>query len=127
MNRSIQLTIAVLASAVLLAGCGGGSSSSTATSSSTAAGSPSSPATTSTAKPGSSIGSAIAQCKQIIQSQNKLPATAKRKLEGACAEAAKGNTGAVKAAAREVCEEVIGKANLPNGAAKEAAEQACKK
>jgi len=70
---------------------------------------------------------AVAECKRIIQSQTKLPSTAKTKLEGACGAAAKGDTNAVKVAAREVCEEVIGKSGVPNGAAKEEALKACRK
>jgi hypothetical protein len=128
-RRRSQLTIAMLASAALLAGCGSGSSSPSTSGSSTARtqSAPAKSSTGATALPASQIKAAVAECKQVIQSQNKLPASAKKKLEGACTDAAKGNTGAVKAAAREVCEEVIGKANLPNGSAKKAAQQACKK
>jgi hypothetical protein len=130
------LPIAALMCAVALAGCGsGGSSSSGSSSSGKTSSSPAQSATsagaqtqgtgTSTA-PSGDVKAAVAECKQVIQSQAKLPSSAKTKLEGACAQAAKGNTQAVKTAAREVCEEVIGKANLPNGADKEAAQKACK-
>jgi hypothetical protein len=125
------LPIAALMCAVALTGCGsGGSSSSGKTSSSpaqsaTSTGAQTQSTDTSTA-PSSDVKAAVAECKQVIQSQAKLPSSAKTKLEGACAQAAKGNTQAVKTAAREVCEEVIGKANLPNGADKEAAQKACK-
>jgi len=75
----------------------------------------------------SEVKEAVAECKKIIQGESKLPSGAKAKLEGACAEAAKGDTAAVKKAAREVCEEVISKSGVPNGAAKEAALKACRK
>lgn len=122
--RRCPLPIAALASAALLAGCGSSGSSSSSQTGSTA-----SSHTSSTAIPAGSpqIKEAVAQCKQIIQSQSKLPASAKTKLEGACGEAARGNTAAVKVAAREVCEEVIGKSGVPNGSAKEAALRACRK
>ena len=75
----------------------------------------------------SEVAAATRECKQIVGSQAKLPSTAKAKLEAACGKAAKGDTAAVKKAAREVCEEVIDKSALPGGAAKEAALSACKK
>jgi hypothetical protein len=132
MNRTrYSLPLAALLCAALLAGCGSSGSSSSSKSSSTPAQSGST-ASSQTSSSGAAAGSAgikeaVAQCKQIIQSQSKLPATAKTKLEGACEEAAKGNTNAVKVAAREVCEEVIGKSSVPNGSAKEAALKACRK
>jgi hypothetical protein len=68
----------------------------------------------------------VRECKSIIASESQLSAGAKEKLEGACAKAAKGDTAAVKQAAREVCEEVIGKSPLP-GPAKEQALSSCRK
>ena len=59
-------------------------------------------------------------------SENKVPQTAKEKLESACSEAAEGNTGAVKKVAREVCEEVVAKAPLPSSA-REVAIANCRK
>jgi hypothetical protein len=125
------LPIAALLCAALLAGCGGGSSSSSSKSTATPAQSgskTSSQASGSAPAAGSpQIKEAVARCKQIIQSESKLPASAKRKLEGACEQAAKGNTTAVKLVAREVCEEVINSSSVPNGSAKEAALKACRK
>lgn len=124
-----RLAIAALICAAVLSGCGSSSRSSSSGASSSSAAPPSSK-TSSAAAPstgGTSIKEAIAECKRVIQSQSKLPASAKTKLEGACSEAAKGNTQAVKSAAREVCEEVIEKAALGNSAAKEEALKACKK
>lgn len=68
----------------------------------------------------------MAQCKQEIQSQSTLPASAKTKLEGVCEKAAKGDSEAVKKAAREVCEEVIKNSPVPAGAAQEQALAACR-
>ena len=133
-RRRLTLPAAALACVVLLAGCGSSNSSSTtstsSSSSSTSAPSSSqtSSATTSAPVAGSSDAKeAVSECKKIIQGDSKLPAGAKEKLEGACAEAAKGDTAAVKKAAREVCEEVIDRSGVPGGAAKEAALKACKK
>jgi hypothetical protein len=124
-----RLAIAALICVAALSGCGSsGKSSSSGTSSTSAA--PASATTSSTpakSAPSASIKEAIAECKRVIQSETKLPASAKTKLEGACSEAAKGNTQAVTSAAREVCEEVIAKASLQNSTAKEEALKACKK
>jgi hypothetical protein len=109
-----------------------GSSSSAATSSTPASETGSSPSTTSststgsTAVPSSEVKAAVEECKNIISSENKLTSGAKEKLEGACAEAAKGNTAAVTKAAREVCEETIDNSALPTSA-KEAAKKDCQK
>jgi hypothetical protein len=128
-RRRYPLPLAVLACAALLAGCGSSNSSkSSSTGGSTPAGQTGS---TSSGAPGlttpSQIKAATEECKRIIQSQAKLPASAKEKLEGACAKAAKGDTAAVKQAAREVCEEVINKSQVPAGSAKQAALAACRK
>ncbi len=127
--RRRSLPIAMLACAALLAGCGsgGGNGSSTGASSTGAT-------TASTAqsgsklipKSGSEIVRAIAECRQIIASQKTLSSGAKAKLKGACAQAAKGNTVAVKKAAREVCEEVVS-TSAELGGAKERALKACRK
>jgi hypothetical protein len=134
-RRRYPLPIAALACVALLAGCGSSGSNST----STAASSPAAAQTGSTAAKSTSsstagvptgsaeIKAAIAECKQIIQQQSKLPSGAKSKLEGACEKAANGDTNAVKVAAREVCEEVIDKSAVPNGSAKEEALKACRK
>lgn len=134
-RQRLMLPVAALAGIALLAGCGSSNSSSSSSSSSTAAktGSQTSstPAQTSSSSAppagSSEVKEAVAECKKIIQGESKLPSAAKGKLEGACAEAAKGDTAAVKKAAREVCEEVIGKAGVLDGAAKEAALRSCRK
>ena len=130
MNRRLSpLPIAALACAAVLTGCGSGSSTtnSTATSASTTAQTSPSTAPSGTGTSSAQIQAAVSECKRIIQSQSKLPASAKVKLEGACAKAAEGDTTAVKKAAREVCEEVIDESPVPIGAAKQAALAACKK
>jgi hypothetical protein len=129
-RRRHPLAIAALACVGLLAGCGGSSSNSTGTAASAPGAGPTSSTLTSTAAvPAGSpqLKATILECKQIIQAQSKLPSGAKAKLEGACEKAAKGDTAAVKKAAREVCEEVIGKSAVPAGAAREAALGACRK
>jgi hypothetical protein len=69
---------------------------------------------------------AVAACKQAIQAQTTLPASAKSKLEAVCSKAASGDQAAVKKAAEEVCEEVVNRASPPAGAAREQALAACK-
>jgi hypothetical protein len=130
MNRTrYSLPIAAVLCAALLAGCGGGSSSSSSKPATPAqSGSTASSQSSSSAPAAGSpqIKEAVARCKQIIQAESKLPASAKTKLEGACQQAAKGNTTAVKVVAREVCEEVINSSSVPNGSAKESALKACR-
>ena len=69
---------------------------------------------------------AVAACKQTTSRRRPLPAGAKTKLEAVCAKAANGDTSSVKAAAREVCEEVIKTSAVPAGPAREQALAACK-
>ncbi|MBA3808512.1 MAG: hypothetical protein H0X28_09000 [Solirubrobacterales bacterium] len=76
--------------------------------------------------PPANIAAAVATCKSQIEAQSTLPAGAKSKLEAVCEKAAKGDTAAVKVAAREVCEEVIKNSPVPAGAAQEQALAACK-
>ena len=140
-RRYLPMLAALALCALLISACGSSSSSSTTASSSTPAATQSTPATTSStttttttsttpstgASGSSNVRAATEECKQIIQSQTKLPEGAKKKLEGACEKAAKGDTSAVKTAAREVCEEVVNTSAVPSGAAKEAALASCKK
>jgi hypothetical protein len=126
----LSLAAAALACALVIAGCGSSSSKSStstaapaATQSSTSTGTGSSTSTGS-ASSSSEIAAAVSECKQLISSESKLPSGAKKKLEGACAAAAKGDTSAIKRAAREVCEEVINTASLP-ASSKEQALASC--
>ena len=130
LRRSSWL-VGVLLCGALVAGCG---SSSSNTSSSTTTSTPAAAATTSSTPAatssspagGASVQAAVAACKQAIQAQSTLPAGAKTKLEAVCLKAANGDTSAVKAAAREVCEEVIKTSAVPAGPAREQALAACK-
>jgi hypothetical protein len=129
----------LLACAALIAGCGSSSSTTSSQSTSSAASSTPAATTSSTSSPTQSaptstgtptnsatIQAAIAACKQTIAAESTLPAGAKAKLEAVCGKAAKGDTAAVKQAAREVCEEVINKSPIPAGASKEQALASCK-
>jgi hypothetical protein len=133
-RQRLMLPAAALACMALLAGCGSSNSSSSSssptgsTAGSTAAQTGSTSSSSSAPVAGSAeVKEAVVECKKIIRDESKLPSGAKEKLEGACADAAKGNTAAVKKAAQEVCEEVIDKSSVAQGAAKEAALKACKK
>jgi hypothetical protein len=134
-------TVLAIVAGGLLAGCGSSSSttsSSQSTSTPAAVSStpaPTSPATTPTTStapstapsvPPADLQAAVAACKQTIQAQKTLSAGAKGKLESVCGKAAKGDTAAVKEAAREVCEEVIKTSPVPPGPARERALASCK-
>jgi hypothetical protein len=144
-KRSTNLA-AALACAALLAGCGSSGSSTTsttATTSSTAAAqgttgsgttataetstSASTPTpTTSTAAPNPAVVAQYADvCKAIIKSVPSLSATVKAKVEGICNKAAKGDEASARAAAKEVCVEVISASPIP-AAAKQKSLAECK-
>jgi hypothetical protein len=135
-RRSSSFVLALLCGA-LMAGCGSSSSSSaggsTTTSTSTqassaAAGTPttstsststtsstaSTPSTTPAVVGGTAGGAQYATvCKSIIQREPTLSGSLKGKLEGICAKAADGNLAAARAAAKQVCVEVINATPLP--------------
>ncbi len=118
MNRRLTALLAV-AGVVALAGCGGGSSSSTAKST---------PAATATSSGvPANLQKAVAECHHLIEAQKALSSSSKAKLSEACDKAGKGDTQAVKTAAREVCEEVVQKATSLPSTAKETALAACRK
>jgi hypothetical protein len=126
-RRSPWLVVALLGAA-LVAGCG---SSSSTTSSSTTTSKPatttSKPATT-TSKPATTstaARSAVAICKSIIQRVPTLSASVKAKVEGICNKAASGGLAGARAAAKEVCVEVVNASPI-SGAAKEKDLAACK-
>jgi len=121
-----------LAGGLLIAGCGSSSSTTTSSQSTSTPAAASTPAATSTptttgAGPvAPNLQAAVAACKQAIQAQRTLTAGAKSKLEAICGKAAKGDTAAIKQAAREVCEEVVKTSAVPAGPAREQALAACK-
>lgn len=121
-RRLAALPLLAVAGAMALAGCGGGGSSTTTTKSAPAAASTS----TTSGAPGN-IQQEVAECHHLIETQKALSASAKSKLSAACDKAGKGDTAAVKQAAREVCEEVIQKAPSLPSAAKESALASCRK
>ncbi len=140
-GRSSSLAAALLCGA-LIAGCGSSSSTSsgstataattTKTTTSTAAKS-AAPATqstssTATAVPKSSaagVSQYVALCKAIVARDSKLAANAKSKIEGICNKAANGNLAGARAAAKEVCVEIINASPIP-AADKTKALAACK-
>jgi hypothetical protein len=133
MRRQLTWLTVALASVVLLAGCGGGGASKTSNSTSSPATRAAKPPTTSStpatgagAAPSAQIQQAIDACKRTIQAQPSLSAHAKGKLEAVCGRAAKGDAGAVRKAAQEVCAEVINGSALPPGPERERAVAACK-
>jgi hypothetical protein len=144
-RRSPLLAISLLCGA-LLAGCGSASSPTTtsgstastaASTAATTASAPStqastattsaSPASTQNAPPGGTA--AVAQyeaiCKEVIARAPTLGAEVKSKVEGICTKAAHGDVAGARAAAKEVCVEVINASPIPS-TAKEKALAACK-
>jgi hypothetical protein len=132
-----SLALAVLAVAGLLAGCGSSSSSSSSTSSSTSTTASTSTTSTATAAttstttstpaasvPGANgnvgVAEAVAVCKSIAEREPTLSASVKSKVQAICAKASHGNLAGARAAAKEVCKEVINAAPIPSQAKTEA-------
>lgn len=141
-RRPALLVLALLCSA-LIAGCGSSGSSSTggstatttpattsttapaattstaSTTSATTSTAASTPTTTSTATTplsateASGVKSYVAICKLIIAREPTLAASTKSKVEGICSKAAAGNLAGARAAAKEVCVEVLSAAPIP--------------
>jgi hypothetical protein len=138
--RRSRLLAAMLLCAMLIAGCGSGSST-TGTSTPAAAGTTSATAATASTTPAATatsttiptstgpitsadVAAAVAECKSIAQKAT-ISASLKSKVEGICNKAAHGNVAAAKAAAKEVCVEVIDATPVPE-AEKAQALAACK-
>jgi len=137
-QRSKWIVVVVVGS-VFIAGCGSSSSSSstssstaatTATTSSTPASSTgttsSTPSTTPNPASSAGLADAVAECKSVIKEAPTLGASTKAKVEAICNKAADGDLAGARAAAKEVCEEVINSSPIPAGAIKERALAACK-
>jgi hypothetical protein len=143
-ERFSKLAVALLCGA-LMAGCGSSSSSTTsstptttpaktssaaATTPTTAKSSTSTASTTPTTPaagtvPGATAAEYADACKSIIEHEPTLEASLKSKLEGICSKAANGDLAGARAAAKQVCVEVIKSTPIP-AADKEKALSACK-
>ena len=131
--------VVALVGSVFIAGCGS-SSNSTSSSQSSSTPAPSSAAggttsstpvttgTTSTAPTSTpsaaGVAQAVAACKSIITRAPTLSAATKAKVEDICNKAASGDLAGARAAAKEVCAEVINASPIP-GPAKAQALAAC--
>ena len=134
---STWLVLAAFGGAVV-AGCGGGGSNSTSSSQSgSTATTTSAPATTTAAaKPTSvplsiptspaAVAEAVAVCKSIIERDPTLSSATKAKVESICNKASHGDLAGARAAAKEVCTEVINASPIP-APAKAQALAACKR
>jgi hypothetical protein len=72
------------------------------------------------------LAEAVAICKSIVQREPTLASSVKAKVEGICNKAAGGNLAGAKAAAKEVCKEVINASPI-SSAAKAQAISACER
>lgn len=69
---------------------------------------------------------AVSSCRSMVRATT-LPANLKAKVEGICDKAASGDLNGARAAAKEVCVEVINSYPIPAGPAKDQALAACNK
>jgi hypothetical protein len=133
-QRSKWLIVAVIGS-MFIAGCGSSSSSSTtsqstppaatSSTSSTATSTTQTASTPSTPSSSAAVADAVAECKSVIKEAPTLSGTAKAKVEAICNKAADGDVAGARAAAKEVCVEVINSTPIPS-ALKQHALAACK-
>jgi hypothetical protein len=118
-QRSKWLVVAMIGSA-FIAGCGSSSSSSTSSQSSSTVATSSAPSTTetasthSTAPSSAAVADAVAECKSVIKAAPTLSGSAKAKVEAICNKAADGDLAGARAAAKEVCVEVINSTPIPS-------------
>jgi hypothetical protein len=119
-QRSKWLVLAMIGSA-FIAGCGSSSSSSsTSSQSSSTAATSSAPSATgtastpSTAPNSAAVADAVAECKSVIKAAPTLSGSAKAKVEAICNKAADGDLAGARAAAKEVCVEVINSTPIPS-------------
>jgi hypothetical protein len=134
-RRSPSLALALLCG-VLVAGCGSsGSTTSSSTTASTPATTTTAAKTTSTAanttsttatttSSSAAVADYVAVCKAIIARVPTLKASVKVKVEGICSKAASGDVAGARAAAKEVCVEVIDASSV-SGVTKEKSLAAC--
>jgi hypothetical protein len=66
------------------------------------------------------VAQAVTECKSIVQREPTLSSSTKAKVEGICNKAAKGDLAEARAAAKEVCVEVINAAPIPGSGDTEA-------
>ena len=135
-RRPLTLLAAMVLAGALFAGCG--SSGATTTSSSTpataasssapagTAGAPATPTITAPGAGGIGVAEAVSVCKSLIARDPSLSAAIKAKVEGICNKAAHGDLAGARAAAKEVCAEVINSSPIP-AAAKQQALAGCKR
>jgi hypothetical protein len=133
--RRSPLLAGALICGALIAGCGSSSSTTTSgttsTTSSAAAAATSTPSTSTTGSAATTpissadLAAAVAECKAVVAHEPTLSSNLKSKVEGICNKAANGNIAAARAAAKEVCVEVINGSPIPS-ADKKAALTACK-
>ncbi len=129
------LPLALLAAAIVAAGCGGSSgssgssssSASTAATSSTAATAPTGSTATAPAAVPSAGTSEVAACKRGVGTLLRLPQGTRERLEAICEKAASGNAATKRRATEEACREVVNASPLPAGEAKQRSLAACKK
>jgi len=131
--------VVALVGSVFIAGCGSSSNSTSSSQSSstpapsgaaggTTSSTPVTTGTTSTAPTSTpsaaGVAQAVAACKSIITRAPTLSAATKAKVEDICNKAASGDLAGARAAAKEVCAEVINASPIP-GPAKTQALAAC--
>jgi hypothetical protein len=141
MRKLSAWLVVALTGGAFIAGCGSSSTTTTtqtapAGAASTPTAAASTPAGGTTAPSSGSTGTRVvpkpkalrsaAACKQTINAQSTISASAKSKLLAVCEKAASGDTTALHKAAQEACVELVNASHVPAGAARERALAVCK-
>jgi hypothetical protein len=130
-SRLWLLAIALVAVAMVAAGCGGGDDNNGNDAAAAAATQPADTGGNSGGDSGGSatssdpnIQAAVKACEQQIDSNPQLSAGAKTDLKDVCQKAASGDAAGAQKAAKEVCQKIV-EDTVPAGAAQDQAKAAC--
>jgi hypothetical protein len=126
MRRNLYLVlVAMLASAILAAGCGGGDDNGSSDSSKSSGSTSSSSDTTSSPSSNANVQQVVDSCKQSVSAAQGLSSSAKKDLNDLCEKAGSGDEAAARKASQNVCVTIV-KDTIPSGPARDQAVDACK-
>ena len=121
MRNLYLVLVAVLASAVLAAGCGGGDDNGGGSDSSKSSGT----STSGSSSSNENVQQVVDSCKQSVNAASSLSSAAKKDLNDLCEKAGSGDEAAARKASEDVCVRIV-KDTIPSGPARDQAVDACK-
>ncbi len=125
-SKLYLLGVALLACAVLAAGCGGGDDNGGGgDSSKSSTGSTGSSGSSGSSSSDANVQQIVDSCKQSVSAAQGLSSKAKKELNDLCEKAGSGDANAARKASRDVCVTIV-KDTIPSGPAQDQAVTACK-